>query len=92
MDIWRTAIVAIIVGLSAACARQGALPNPSIEALADGIFMIPVDRDEAGCVRYRVISEKRPDDFTVYWRIAEGYYTNNRASADCKPRKADYQQ
>ncbi|MCA8927041.1 MAG: hypothetical protein KDC18_03165 [Alphaproteobacteria bacterium] len=73
-----------LVALTAACSHAGALRNPQIEYLGAGVLMVPIDRDDTGCVRYRLISEARPGDYTVYWRIDEGNYTNNRASADCR--------
>lgn len=88
MDIRRKAVLFLtlaLVGLAAGCTREGALREPNIEYLGAGVFMVPVDRDETGCVRYRLVSERKRGDYTVYWRIAEGYYTNNRASADCRP-------
>tara|TARA_R110002096_G_scaffold35929_7_gene100779 strand:- start:190 stop:441 length:252 start_codon:yes stop_codon:yes gene_type:complete len=77
-----------LAGLFTACVRQGALPDPGIEPLTDGVFMVPVDRDATGCVRYRVISDRRLGDYTVYWRVEPGHFTDNRTQADCKPREA----
>jgi len=78
----------MLVVLASGCTREGALREPGIEYLAAGVFMVPVDRDETGCVRYRLISDRGAPDYTVYWRIEPRYFTNNRHSADCQPRAA----
>ncbi len=83
---WKAVLLLALAGLATGCTREGALREPNIEYLGAGVFMVPVDRDETGCVRYRLFSERAPGDYTVYWRIDEGYYTNNRANADCRPR------
>jgi hypothetical protein len=89
VDIWRTALIIIgLAGLATGCARQGALREPEIEPFAANLLMVPVDRDSGGCVRYRLISATGEPDFTVYWRIDAGHFTNNRASADCRPRES----
>ena len=76
----------LLVVLASACAREGALREPGIEYLTAGVFMVPVDRDETGCVRYRLISDQGLPDYTVYWRVEPGHFTDNRRSADCRPR------
>lgn len=94
MAVWRkpAALLALaLVVLASGCAREGALREPKIEYLTAGVFMVPVDRDETGCVRYRMISEREPPDYTVYWRIEPGYFTSNRHSADCRPRPSTEQ-
>lgn len=93
MGVREKGMIIVAAGLAlAACntttPRQGALAEPAIEPLADGVFMIPVNRDQAGCVRYRLISARRPGDTRVYWRIGSGEFTDNRAEADCSPRTA----
>lgn len=88
MDIWRTAFIIGLAGFTAGCAREGALREPAIEPLTADVLMVPVNRDSAGCVRYRLISGEGEPDFTVYWRIDAGHFTNNRASAACDSKES----
>ncbi len=85
MVIWRRAAAAVLTAALSACAGAGAERNPEMEYLGAGVLMVPVNRDETGCVRYRMLSGLQPDDFTVYWRIEPGHFTNNRINAACPP-------
>lgn len=88
MAVWRKSAALTVLLLAAACAREGALREPPIEYLGAGVLMVPVDRDETGCVRYRLLAEGSQADHTVYWRVAKGNFTNNRANAACRPPPA----
>jgi hypothetical protein len=88
MAIWRRSAAVVLTTALSACAGAGAERSPKIEYLGAGVLMVPVDRDETGCVRYRMLSELQPNDFTVYWRIDAGHFTNNRINAACPPLPA----
>jgi hypothetical protein len=76
------------VSLLAACVggggeAPGALAEPKIERLSERLFMVPVARDNRGCVLYRVRSPKRQEDRSIYWRVAPGHFSTDPESARC---------
>jgi hypothetical protein len=51
--------------------------------LSDELFMVPVARDDRGCVVYRVASSSHRFDRTAFWRVAEGHFSTNPEAARC---------
>lgn len=87
MDI-RTITVAIVTLATAACTTlageaPGALEKPEIERLGLYLYMVPVARDERGCVVYLVESPFRRFDKALYWRIGKGDFTTDPTAARC---------
>ncbi len=87
MDI-RAIPVALITLAVAACTAlpgeaPGALEEPEIERLGQFLYMVPVARDERGCVVYLVKSPFRRFDQALYWRIGKGDFTTDPTAVRC---------
>ena len=87
MDI-RPVTTAVLMLALAACAAPateppGAPAEPKIERLGQFLYMVPVARDECGCVVYRVESPFRRFDNALYWRAGKGDFTTDPAAAEC---------
>ena len=87
MDLRPIAAAALVAGLAACAApgteTPGAPEKPAIERLGEYLYMVPVARDERGCVVYRVESPLRRFDRALYWRLGEGNFTTNPTAAEC---------
>ena len=86
---FRTGVIAAL-GLLAltGCAAEpadtpGAPAQPRIERLSDNLFMVPVARDDRGCVMYRMRTRRSWSERTFYWRVGPGHYSNNPQAARC---------
>ena len=85
---FRPVTAAALMLAASACAGPatdppGAPAEPKIERLGQFLYMVPVARDERGCVVYRVESPFRRFDRALYWRAGEGDFTTDPTAATC---------
>lgn len=87
MDLRPVTAAGLVLALAACAAPAteppGAPAEPKIERLGQFLYMVPVARDERGCVVYRVESPLRLFDRSLYWRAGEGDFTTDPAAAEC---------
>lgn len=87
MDLRPVATAGLMLALAAcgtpAAEPPGAPAEPKIERLGQFLYMVPVARDERGCVVYRVESPFRRFDRALYWRAGEGDFTTDPTAATC---------
>jgi hypothetical protein len=62
---------------------QSDLPAGAI-ATGDGVYMVPIAPDEAGCMQYRMHAPGKAVVQMIFYRSADGKFTPDRAQADCK--------
>jgi len=82
-----------LAALLAGCAAGGGAPTnapaarfgplPAAETLDPDLVMVPVARDAAGCVQYRLRSDRRPTVEAVFYRTRFGDFSTIRAEAAC---------
>ena len=89
-EVRRWALLLSMIGL-AACGSPssttdrstGRLAPAAAEEIGDDLWMVPVARDDRGCVQYRLHSNSRQTLHAVFYRTPLGAYSTNRAEAVC---------
>lgn len=66
---------------------SSAVPPDAIE-IGDNAYMIPIGKDDTGCMRYRMHAPGRGVPQVIYYADGKGGFTMSRdAAADCPPVK-----
>jgi hypothetical protein len=84
---------AIVAGCAAASSPEATVTeSPSSSDLPAGaipvgndIYMVPVVKDETGCMQYRMHAPGRGVAQVIYYADGKGGFTTNREAADCPP-------
>ena len=58
-------------------------PPPEAIEVDEGLYMVPIGKDEGGCPQYSAWSRTRGVPAVVYYRQPDGEFTMFRSMADC---------
>lgn len=88
LNSWLRGPLAAALVAGTAHAGQAEPPAGAI-AVGGGVFMVPLGRDEGGCMSYRAWSAELSVVQAIFWRRPDGRFVLERPEGECGPESGE---